>query len=177
MNRPDEVASYPAMPTVSDLVADLILAFPLDRIESGTGTLYRDKLKDIPIPLLEAAIHDLICTAERFPKISQIKAAAAERDLELPSETEALAQIEARIRWRHGPEPRGPAPPFCAEVREALNHVGGLTAWRETAEPTIIRGQFARYYREIRAERIHAFQTSGLPRRPELSSPPQAAVS
>lgn len=141
------------------LVAELVDAYPRERIETRNIEVYLSKLADVPPHLLADVIHDLICTGDRFPTIAQIKFACAERVTQLPTETEALTEIERRLRWRRqDEETRGVAPAVTPEVAEALAHVGGYTAFREADEPTIIRGQFARYYREIRATRVRRSQ-------------------
>ena len=157
------MAGYAVVPPdpLDAVIHDLVAAFPRDGIRDYTIRIYRDKLADVPIHLLEAAAHNLICTEQRFPTIAQIRTAIAELTLDLPSETEALAEVEAKLRWWHNQH--GPRPSMHGAVRDALDHVGGIHAFREATEPAVIRGQFARYYREIRAARIRKLQVGTAP--------------
>jgi hypothetical protein len=145
------VASSP--PHVPELVLALADAFR-ETLTDGTLAVYDEHLSDIPPSALEEAVRALIRTADRFPSIHAVRAAAAEFALGLADERLALAQVEERIRWaRETPRPL-PPPPVEPLVLECLTHVGGLDAWRRTEEPGIIRAQFLRLYREARAARI-----------------------
>lgn len=153
------------------LVGELVDAYPREHVNPNNIAVYLSKLSDVPPHLLADVIHDLICTGDRFPTIAQIKAACAEQATRLPTETEALTEIESRLRWRRQPEDtRGAPPAVTPEVAEALAHVGGYAAFKDADEPTIIRGQFARYYREIRAARVRRSQVGARPSLPELGA-------
>lgn len=171
-------------------LADLVAAYPRDRIGKETATLYLAKLADVPIDVLAAVVHDLICTSERFPTVRAIREAVAERLARLPSEDEALAQVEAYVALRRrafGPTgstsrspallPRDPTPQALHPVvRAALELVGGSYAYRRAEKPEVVRGQFLRVYREQRARAVRDLQVHTRALGPG-EPPPLAAVS
>lgn len=143
--------------TTKDLIVDLSEAFPRNPMRRETFRLYLRHLVDVPLEILEPVVDELICTSEFFPTIRAIREASAERSLMLPSEAAALEQIEARIAWaRIGGE--GDPPVLDPLVRKALDHVGGWHAFKANDEPTVVRGQFLRLFRELRAARIREEQ-------------------
>jgi hypothetical protein len=113
-------------------------------------------------------------SSEFFPTLRAIREAVAETILELPGEEEALAQIEARVTWGRSDDRDGDPPPVHPLVRQALDHVGGFHAWKQTSEPGILRSQFLRLFREVRAASIREVQIGRElapgPRRPELGA-------
>jgi hypothetical protein len=127
------------------LVADLADAFPQREISRETVSIYVKHLQDIGPAEMEAAVQRLIRTSSRFPTIRELREAVAEASLALPTEVEALALVNGGVRGLH---------PL---VREALEAVGGYHAWRVTDEPGVMRGQFSRIYREMRAARLNEF--------------------
>jgi hypothetical protein len=140
---------------VFDLVADLKTAFPRDEMTPRRAQLYADHLADLSPEVLEVAVQGLINSSAYLPPISAIREAAVELTLRLPTEDEALAQIEARIRWRQQDElSRGEAPAVHVDVREALEHVGGFFAFRAAENPSVVRGQFLGIYRRMRSGRV-----------------------
>lgn len=143
------------------LLADLARAFPRNPITPETLRVYLRELDDVPPELLEAVVRDLIRTSEWFPTVRAIRERAAERSLGLPAEAEALAQIEARIRWART-SAAAEAPPIHPVVLEAIRGVGGFHAFRSADEASVIRGQFGRLYRELRGSAIAAVQTGAL---------------
>jgi hypothetical protein len=145
-----------------DLVSDLADAFPRNAIRPGTVRIYVANLEDIPSKTLEAAVTELIKTSEFFPTVRAIREVAVERTLALPTEEEALSQVEARIGWRQLDElTRGEPPTVHADVKVALDHVGGFFAFRAAENPTVLRGQFLKIYRDLRAQRVRAGQVGG----------------
>jgi hypothetical protein len=125
-------------------------------MDPGTLRVYLRELDDIPLAVLEQTVRELIRTSEFFPTVRAIREAAAERTLNLPGEEEALAQIEARIRWaREDEETRGDPPSVHPLVVRALEHVGGFHGYRSADEPGVVRGQFLRLYRDLRGRAIH----------------------
>lgn len=128
---------------VSRALADLARAFPQRKIERETLVVYMNNLADLPPEAVVDACIVLTRVSEFFPSIHAIRNTVAESLLALPSETEALAQVNPHAVLRTHPL-----------VREALEMVGGRHAFRVSDEPTVIRGQFLRHYRELRAARI-----------------------
>lgn len=155
------------MTSTLELVFDLADGWPREELRSRTVEIYVEDLSDIPLPTLGAAVKTLRRTSEFFPTIRAIREAAAEITLDLPSEDEALSQVERRIDLAKRTEDGEGAPslnvsaPVHVDVRRALDHVGGFYAFRSTSEPSIVRGQFLRIYREIRAGRVRALQVDG----------------
>lgn len=148
------------MSSTLDLVAVLRAAFPNQTIERETVRIYVEELSDLPPDILEAGIRHLLRTNEGFfPSIAAIRRASAEVVLRLPSEDEALSQVEQRIAWGKGKQ--GPPPTVHGDVGRALNHIGGYYTFKTAAEPSIVRSQFLKTYREIRQSRIRAIQIDG----------------
>lgn len=152
--------------TPNGLLADLMAAFPRTRIDPATVRVYLAALKDLPIQALERAVAALIRTSEWFPTVAAIRLAVAEHTLALPTESEALQQIEERQRWSRLTRESGtaavPPPEFHPLVKAALDRVGGFPAFRASDDPTVIRGQFGRLYREERARALRNAQTGTL---------------
>lgn len=145
------------MRSLSQELADLARAFPRQKIDSDTFRLYLQDLADLPEEVVCAAVRHIRRTSEWFPTVAAIRQEAAERMLALPSEADALTQIEARVQW--GREQRGDAPFVHPLVKEAVDHVGGFYSMRSAEEPTVIRGQFLRLYRELRSRQLLAVQS------------------
>lgn len=135
------------------ILADLRRAFPRQEVEQETFALYLVELADVPLNVLEAAVHDLIRTQEFFPSIRAIRAASAELALALPSPAGALAQVEARISWART-DAGGEAPTVHPTVRQALDLIGGYASFRNADEGAPVRGQFLRLYRELREDAV-----------------------
>lgn len=153
---------------LNDIIADLAAAFPRMKIDRDTLRVYIADLEDLPIDVVDVAVRDLRRTHEWFPTISHIREATAERMLGLPSESEALAQVDDRIRWARERDEAPDAnerPDVHPLITEALDSVGGFYALRTAKEPHIVRGQFLRLYRDARSSRIRDVQLS---RRREL---------
>lgn len=149
------------------LLADLAEAFPRQAkdVTRATLQLYKRELEDLPHEALAHAVKALIRTSEWFPTVSAIRQAASERLLDLPSDAAALAQIEARLDWgrqRTGADEETPstdgAPDVHPLVRDALELAGGFYAFRRSDNPAVVRGQFAKLYRELRAGKVRDIQ-------------------
>ncbi len=153
-----------------DLVRELARHFPLflDKLRSpGEAQQLLDDyvryLADIPRPLLAAAVQEAIQTSSTpydFPTVGKLRKLAAERMLHLPGEADALAQIEARQRWTRTKD--GPPPELHPLVRRALDLLGGFHAFRSAEEPTVVRGQFGRLYRDLRSQAVREVQVGSL---------------
>lgn len=144
-----------------EILADLARAFPRTPIETETFRVYVRELEDLPPEALAAACRGLIRTSEWFPTIRAIREATVEWTLRLPSEVEALAQVDARIRWaREGRD--GEAPAVHPSVRQAVERVGSFHTFRTAEKPGVVRTQFVRYYQEIRSRQIYDGQTGSL---------------
>lgn len=159
------------MSRVVVLLAQLKLAFPRDPITQDRFDLYVHELASVDPAALEAAVREIIRTRTGgyFPAIAEIINAAAEHALGLPSPDEALAQVEARIRW--GRERAGEAPAVHPAVVEALEQVGGFHALRTAEKPSVIRGQFLNLYRDRRAAALRAAALT--PTLPALPASPE----
>lgn len=148
----------------TEILADLGDAFPRQQVSRETFAVYVREVSDIPAPVLERVVRSLIRSSEWWPTVRAIREAAAELTLGLPGEADALAQIEARMAWSRTEESDRSAepPPVHPLVREALDHVGGWHAFRAADEPAVVRGQFGRLYRELRARAIRDAQIGDL---------------
>lgn len=145
--------------SLHDLIARLAEAFPREKVTSQRLELLVSELADLQAEAVAAAVTETIRKSEFFPTIAALRKAAAEFMLGLPSEPAALAQVEARLAWARKPEAeRGEPPEVHPLVREALDQVGGWHAFRAVEEATIVRGQFLRLFRELRATTIHEVQ-------------------
>lgn len=153
------------MPTPPEILASLAQAFTRQPVTTQTLQVYLRELEDVPADELEVAVRFLIRTSEWFPTLRAIRERVAEQRLDLPDESTALAQVAARMAWaRTDEDDRDPDPPeLHPAVREALDLVGGFAAFRAAEEPGVIRGQFARYYRERRGEAVQRVQAGTLP--------------
>lgn len=162
-------------PSTAEVLATLKDAYPRERIERSTLVVYVHSLRDIPGDVLAAIVQEIIDTSPWFPSVAAIRERAAERSLRLPGEAEALAQIDARMRWIDaGGE--GDPPPVHHVVRQALKAVGGWYAFR-SADATVIRGQFGRLYRELRAGTVSSTQRAALgPSRREIQPPGRSST-
>lgn len=154
--------------SLPSLVSDLADAFPREKIPPNTVAVYIRELSDLPLDELAEAVSDVIRTDQWFPRVADLRQRVAERRLALPSEAEALEQISARTEWaRLDDDMRGEPPVIHPAVLRALRLVGGAHAFKAADEPTVVRGQLLRLYREIRADEIAAVVRPQLPAGPE----------
>jgi hypothetical protein len=149
--------------TIHDLLADLASAFPRNGTTPETIRVYARELGDVQIEALERAVRDLIRTAEFFPTVRAIREACAERALGLPDEAGALEQVDALLSWARLDERERPDDPPALHpvVKDALVAVGGSSTFRE-ADATVVRGQFGRIYRGLRAGALLSAQLDGV---------------
>lgn len=151
-------------PSLASLLADLRHAFPNPSIDQARLDLYLRELADVPLPVLAVAVRTAIRGGDYFPRISELRRLAAEHVLALPSEDEALRQVYARQEWgRRDEADRGDPPPIHPLVKEALDLVGGWAAFRTADEPTILRGQYLRIFREMSARAVRDVQLGTVP--------------
>lgn len=151
---------------LSLLLLKLRDAFPRQAKDYPRETFaeYKSQLQDLPYDAVHASVNELIRTSEFFPSVRAIREAACERVLALPSRTQALSQIEARIRWQRlsDGEKEASRPVVHPLVQEALDLVGGYYAWKTTDNPAVIRGQFSKAYDELRGQAIRDAQIGTL---------------
>lgn len=142
--------------TPQQILADLARAFPRQTFDAGTLRVYLRELEDVPAEALDVATRQLIRTSEFFPTVRAIRERVAENALDLPGEAAALAQVYARVAWARDDdqEREGDPPPIDPLVRQALDQVGGFSAFKTADEPGVVRGQFLRLYRETRAAAV-----------------------
>jgi len=83
--------------------------------------------------------------------------------------------VQCRGSGRCAKEPPPQLPPL---VQEALDLVGGPFGLRDAEEPSVVRGQLARAYRNLRARQVRQASVRGLPpmlpageQRAQLESP------
>lgn len=138
---------------------------PSHKIPAETLELYLREVWDIEVDLLDQAVRQIVKTKSAdswFPTVGRIREVAAMIVLRLPSESEALSQIAARIAWAKLDEPRPDPPAVHPTVTEALRLVGGYAAFKSNETPSVVRGQFLRLYKEIAASRVQETQLSAL---------------
>lgn len=173
--------------TLAELVQSLVDAFPRQAVGPATLRQYLEDLTDLPAAAVETAIIACRRTSTFFPTIAEIRSAAAEFALELPTEEEALRLAEERAFHQLEATPckpcketglidgeicaacRGegktfvPPPPLPELVAQAFKLAGGHFGFREASEMSIVRGQFARHYRNLRAAAVRSAVVHGLP--------------
>lgn len=126
----------------------LSAAYPRQVLEPATVALYISDLGGIPDRVLSRAADRMIRTSEWFPTIRAIREACAEDVLALPTPTEALQLVEEVLRQERSTQ-------SVAElVRQSVVLVGGYREFRHGPEPRVLRGQFLKHYRELRASAI-----------------------
>lgn len=139
----------PVAPTPGESLGQLRVAFPKEPIHDDRFRLYLRELADIPHVVLHEACRELIRTRTfpTFPLVGEIRAVAARRLVQAPTEAAALAEVEAVLaHTRAGAE--GDPPAVHPLTRAALDQAGGFAAFRVADEPGVVRGQFGRYYRQ-----------------------------
>lgn len=157
----------------AEILRVLFDAFPRTALNKGTPRVYLKHLEDVPPAALERAVRHLIQTSTEpwLPTVGEIRRVVAEQTLALPSEQEALEQVDARIEWARIQEGRRPAPPAVHEVvQDALDLAGGYSALRTAENPAAARGAFLRHYRALRERAVADVQS---PR--ALEAPPARA--
>jgi hypothetical protein len=140
-----------------EILADLKAAFPRQELDQATVRVYVKHLSDLSATYVEQACEGLIQTSEWFPTIRAIREATAELMLSLPSEAEALAQLDARIEWaRTGKQ--GDEPEVHPLVHRCLQYTGGWHGFREAERPGAVRAQFTRLYQDVRTAEVRSIQ-------------------
>lgn len=132
----------------SALVASLKAAFPDANIPAETVVMYAAALEDLDFQAGQAAVGALIRSTRWFPKIAEIREAAAEQTLGVPSPASAWERLTEYTDHR-----REHATLTDLE-RRALQAVGGTWAVRTSESPTVLRSQFMKVYEELRRDAI-----------------------
>lgn len=135
---------------LSDLAEALPPQHPLSR---QAMRVYSESLSDVPDDLLRAAARRCVRTCRWFPRVAELRDAAAEILLDLPTEGGALEQALARVSWGRDHAEGDTPPPVNPVVERALRLVGGYAALRGE-DGAVVRGQFGRVYREERAAAV-----------------------
>ena len=142
---------------VALVLARLARAFPRETLTPERVALYTEMLSDIPEPILVQAADTLILTSRFFPAISEIREQAAELTVSLPSDEQALEQVQARIDWAKSGK-NGNPPDVHPIARLVVEEVGGWYAMRSSGIADVARAQFTKSYHARRARRIRALQ-------------------
>jgi hypothetical protein len=148
------------------LIATLAAAYPRQQLEPATIEVYTRSLADLDHDLASAAVTALIASSVFFPTVAEIRSQAAELATGLPTATEAWIMVTTHPDYR---------PAMTAEVKEALNAVGGSWAVRTSENPETLRAQFRRAYEEIRQRKLDTVVLAAVPalehrRPPELAA-------
>jgi hypothetical protein len=146
--------------TTADILVRLVEAFPSATFPPASFQVWLDDLEGIPAPVLDSAVTRIIREEAWFPSLAAIRLACAELALALPTETEALAQADARAMWRVADDKDWDRPVVHPLVERAVALIGGFRELRTSTDPAVVRGQLARYYRELRASAIRESQLS-----------------
>lgn len=130
---------------VSELLAYISSAHPYATMTKQTVTVYADLLSDLDYEASKRAVRRLLAVSERIPPPAAIRREVAALAGRLaPSPAEALAEIQQRIaNLTAGVEP---APWSNALVKNVVDSVGGLWAFRMSERPDTLRAHFLRAY-------------------------------
>jgi hypothetical protein len=140
------------------LLAPLARAYPRHRLSRDGFEAYLADLAGIPAGRLAEAVRRVVRTSEWFPTVAALRRCCAEAQLALPSEQEALGQVDARAAWSRDRD--GDPPGLHPLAAAALARVGGLAALRGSGEPSIVRAQLGKAYRELRDRALEDAQTA-----------------
>lgn len=149
-----------------ELIEVLAAAFPKQRLEPRTVTVYARMIEDFDRTEAEAAILHLIATSTFFPAVSELRGAIAEGRTMLPLWEDAWEKV-VTTRKNHGMYvgPRWGTPfGWDALTDQALHIVGGYEKVCSTDydnEPTI-RAQFRDAYNNLRKRQVQRVATEGL---------------
>lgn len=146
---------------VAEMLADVARVLPPPSgFDQATLALYVDGLSDVPLGVLDDACIAIMRTGMHFPRLAEVRRECAERMLMLPTGSEALQQVENRIRWaRHN---TGVVPPIHKLVLEVLDGVGGFYEFRTSEKPGMLRAQFLKLYDALRERAIRDAQVGSL---------------
>lgn len=143
-----------------ELLEILVMAFQERRIENPemAVTAYWMALDDVPFDLGQMAARHLIRTSKWFPKPAEIRGAALDLALPLPSPDEAWAEVMVQVRTRghnHTPE-------FSSQViADAVARIG----WRNicaTEEPERMGQRFTGLYASLRRREVETAKPDAL---------------
>lgn len=168
-----------AQSDVARLVAEIVAAFPNPRMQVGPATVgvYCQRLADIPIEQLKAAVAHCIDRCTYFPTIAEIRTASAlAKTGPKRSGLDAWGDVMGEVR-RVGYQgtPRFTDPVVTAAVRT----LGGWLAICESTDTMADRAHFAKAYDSIAArnlEAVAAGKAGMLPALPERPLPRLVAV-
>jgi hypothetical protein len=136
-------------PETVKLMAVLGAAYPRQEVNEGTAKLYCELLADLPYNVAETVIKRMIATCKYFPTIAEIRHEAVEMCLDLPTATDAWAEIYSH----QDGEPRS-----SNFVRGICGAFGGLWTFRHTDNVDMLRSQFFKQYAEERERAIREEQ-------------------
>jgi hypothetical protein len=127
---------------VAEMMVLLTAAYPDHNFPDAAAAVYQGFLADLDGATVKEVIVNHVATHKWFPKISEIREAALERELNIDSVETVLAQIQGEFQTsRMG--------------REALQLVGGDWERRRTTNPSAWRAQFKKAYEGLREAALH----------------------
>lgn len=140
------------------LVGVLAAAYPNFPVSEATIQVYAAALGDLETSAAVRAAEELVATSRFFPTVAEIRAAAAERTMGLPTPEEALGLVLGEVR-RCGIYGR---PRFdCPVVAEAVRVVGFRNICTSD-NPEALRAHFFRVYGAYRDREIREASVGGL---------------
>ena len=86
---------------MKETLHQLVAAFPDTKLKEDTLKVYAEKLADLPVDVLERAVHVCIVTQKWFPKISEIREAAADiimHERGVPDADTAWGEVKQAVR-------------------------------------------------------------------------------
>lgn len=133
---------------LADLVVD---AYPQVAEREQTRSIFAKWLVDLPYNETEQVVMGLIADSRTMPTVADIRRDAIEKDMELPTATEA---------WNSLTDPKLKVHDLAKEVAVAFGGVWGI---KTSEEPQITRTQYVKEYeiareRALRGENLHRFQ-------------------
>ena len=146
-------------------IAAIQVAFPGRAFPDTTAELYGRLLADLDGAAVNRAVERLLKGDDFLPTIHRIRVEVAEEALALPSLEEAWDMC-FRGELRHCPP----------EVREALEAVGGRWAILRSENPSTVRAQFLRSYKERRENVVSEYIGARPPVNYRRELPPEQEV-
>lgn len=135
--------------TVAKCIVTMVMAYPDANVPIETQRVYKEALADIPDEALKLATTQIIATSKWFPKIAELREAAAQLQLgsgELMSGDEAWGDCLKTLRQLGYYE----VPVFSNKaITKAVEAVGGWRYLRESNDDMADRSHFVKAYDQI----------------------------
>jgi len=120
----------------TELLLLLAAAYPDQSFGDQTATVYERFLGDLDYETVKATVVNHVATSRWFPKVADLREAALELELGLPSSADAVLMLRGDHLHRL--------------VKQALDLTGGTWEMNRTTNPTAWRAQFRKNYDGLR---------------------------